>query len=210
MIKWIFEHLGIVIVAIVFLTQIIRALLQAKKSEPRDVAKPSTLEEERRVREVQEQIRRQIAARRGAAEAAEPPVVMAPSESRPEPRPQTTQMPEPFGGPLGRMLEELQRRAQQQHAPAPRHVPPMLERRNVAELERQQKIADELAAAEEARRMAEHRAAHLAADKRAEAESEPVLRTAARDHLLHDLQDVQSLRRAFVLREVLGTPVGLR
>ena len=211
MLKWILEHIGIVVVAVVFLTQIIRALLQSKKSASKDVAKPNSLEEERRVREVQEQNRRQIAARRGVTETAEPPVVASPPELRPpQPRPQTTQMPEPFGGPLGRMLEELQRRAEQQHAPPPRPAPPMLARSHRAELERQEQLADELAAAEEARRVVQRRAAHLAADKGAEAQSEPKLRTAARDDVLKDLHDVGSLRRAFVLREVLGTPVGLR
>ena len=46
---------------------------------------------------------------------------------------------------------------------------------------------------------------------RAQAEqSEAGLRTAARARLLADLADPQSVRRAFVLREVLGPPVGLR
>jgi hypothetical protein len=56
----------------------------------------------------------------------------------------------------------------------------------------------------------QRRAEHRAADRAAEAESEPALRVAARDHVLADLADPQSLRRAFVLREVLGPPVGLR
>ena len=43
-----------------------------------------------------------------------------------------------------------------------------------------------------------------------ESESERGLLTGSRGDLLADLRDPASLRRAFVLREVLGTPVGLR
>ena len=41
-------------------------------------------------------------------------------------------------------------------------------------------------------------------------QSEGGLLSASRGHLLDDLRDGRSLRRAFVLREVLGPPVGLR
>jgi hypothetical protein len=118
-------------------------------------------------------------------------------------------MPETFGGPLGRMLEELQRKAQQ-HIPPPAPPPVLIDRRHAGELERQQRIADELKAVEEARQVIRRREAHVAADKLEVAESEPALRSDARRRLLSDLSDAQSLRRAFVLREVLGTPLGLR
>jgi hypothetical protein len=109
------------------------------------------------------------------------------------------------------MLEELQRKAQQAHAPVERPAPPVLaDRRHAAEIERQQRLADELRQAEEARLLAQRRAESVTAEKRAEAETETALRAAARDRVLGDLSDPQSLRRAFVLREVLGTPVGLR
>ena len=210
MIKWILEHLGIVVVLVVILSQILRALLQARKSNAEREVKRDDGTEDRRVREVQEQIRRQIAARRSAQEtAAPPPPVSAQPEVRPTPRPQTTQLPELFGGPLGRMLEELQRKAQQ-HLPAPVQPPVLSEKRNNAELERQQRLADEMKALEETRALVQRRAAPLAADTRTEAQSEPALRTVAQDRLLGDLRDPQSLRRAFVLREVLGAPVGLR
>jgi hypothetical protein len=86
----------------------------------------------------------------------------------------------------------------------------LADRRHAAEVERQQRIADELKQAEESRLLAQRRAEALAADKRAEAESEAALRSVARDRVMGDLSDPQSLRRAFVLREVLGAPVGLR
>src|SRR5688500_5705483 len=103
MIEWILEHLGVVVVDVLFLSQILRGVLQRKPPEP-PVSRRDDGDEERRVREVQEQIRRQIAARRGEqAPTAAPPPLSRETEVRPVPRPETTQMPEPFGGPLGRM-----------------------------------------------------------------------------------------------------------
>jgi hypothetical protein len=212
MIQWILEHLGVVVVIVLFLSQIIRGVLQSRKTTSEREVKREDGMEGRRVREVQEQIRRQIEARRaGHVPPATPPTFSREVETGPAPRPETTQMPEPFGGPLGRMLEELQRKAQQAQAPKPPAAPPVLaERRHAAEVERQQRLADELRQAEEARLMAQRRAESVMAEKRAEAESEAALRAAARDRVLGDLSDPQSVRRAFVLREVLGTPVGLR
>lgn len=208
MIKWIFEHFGVAIVVIVFLSQMVRAVLQARKVAEKRDRSGGDVDAERRVREVQEQIRRQIAARRGQLMPDAPPVLSPESPARaPVPRAETTQMPEPFGGPLGRMLEELQRRAQ----PPPQPPPPVVAHRgHAAELERQERMAAELKAIQDAEALARRRAAHVAAEKEAEAQAEPALRSAAHDRLLGDLRDPQSLRRAIVIREVLGTPVGLR
>jgi hypothetical protein len=210
MIQWILDHLGVVVIIILFLSQMVRGVLQqSRKADEQRGIRRDEGGEERRVREVQEQIRRQIAARRAGQSPTETPPPRE-QEAEPRPRAETTQLPE-FGGPFGRMLEELQRKAQQQQQ---RHIPPtppvLVERHNTPELERQQRLADELKALEEARHVAQRRAAHVAADKRAVAGSEPALRTVARNRLLGDLSDAQSLRRAFVLREVLGTPLGLR
>lgn len=209
MLKWILQNLEIVAVVVLFVFQALRAMLKQRKATEERQAEPRDYDEERRVREVQEQVRRQIAARRGeqAAPPAPPVLTRDVEDMRPVPRTETTQMPEPFGGPLGRMLEELQRKAQQ-HAPP--QLPPVLARSSTAELERQQRIAEELKAAEESRLSARRRAAHLAAAREAESQSEPALRVAAHDRLLTELRDVHSIRRAIVLREVLGTPVGMR
>lgn len=207
MIKWIFEHFGIVIVVVVFLSQVVRAMLQARKANEQRDQSGGDVDAQRRVREVQEQIRRQIAARRG--ENAQPVPSPEPPARPPIPRAETTQMPEPFGGPLGRMLEELQRRAQ---PPLPPQSPPpvIAHRSHAAELERQQRIADELKAVQDAETLVKRRAAHVAAEREAAAQAEPALRSAAHDRLLTELRDPQSLRRAILLREVLGAPVGLR
>ena len=65
-------------------------------------------------------------------------------------------------------------------------------------------------ALEQARATEQRRAAQVTAAIRTESQSERGLLTGSRGDLLADLRDPTSLRRAFVLREVLGTPVGLR
>jgi hypothetical protein len=210
MIRWLLENLGIVVVVVLFAAQIVRGLLQTKQDRAPPQMRREDDSEERRVREVQEQIRRQIAARRGEQPATGAPPPLREPEPQPVPRAETTQLPEPFGGPLGRMLEELQRKAQQLAPPPPPPPPVLVDRKNTAELERQQRLGDELKALEEARHVSQRRAAHVVADQQAVAESEPVLRSNARRQLLADLADASSIRRAVVLREVLGPPVGLR
>jgi hypothetical protein len=185
----------------------VRGFLRSRRNTPAPQAKPDELEEQRRVQEVQEQIRRRIAERRGARPESTPPPLRT-DATRPtrSAGPETTQMPQPFGGPLRRVLEEVRR----EPAPAPAATVAATEERRNYELERQQQLANELRSIEESRVIAVRRAAHVAADKAAEARTEGALRTAARGRVIDDLRNPESLRRAFVLREVLGTPVGLR
>jgi cell division septation protein DedD len=192
MIEWIFKNLGVVIFAVIVISQLVRGAARARKATQEPAAAPEDYDEQRRTREVQERVRRQIAERRGMP-AAPPPM----------PRAETTQLPELFGGPLGRMLEELQKRAE----PAPVQPPPLVSARtDNAELERQAKLAAEIRALEDAKR----RTAVRAVENTLVAQTEPVLRADARGQLLGDLAQAHSLRRAIVLREVLGPPVALR
>lgn len=207
MIEWIFKHLGVVIFLAIFLSQIVRAVMRSRRASEEHEVQHDDAAEARRVRDVQEQIRRRIAERRAGGEAMPPPAPTSEQRlERPAPRPETTQMPE-FGGPLGRMLEELQKRAQ----PPPAPPPPVVAAHNTAELQRQQRLADEIKALEESRMAAQRRAAAIAVEESAAvATAGAAKRSAAREHLLEDLSDTTSLRRAIVLREVLGAPVGLR
>jgi len=208
MLEWILERLGLVIFVVIFLSQVVRGVWRARKAKEEHEQGYDETAEGRRVREIQERIRRQVAERRGLA-GDEPPPLARETGEPPMARPETTQLPEVFGGPLGRMLEELQKRAQ----PQPERMPPPVlypEVRNNAEMERQERLAEELRGLEEQRVLVQRRAAHVAAEKTAETNSSAGVRTAARDRTLGDLRDPQALRRAFVLREVLGPPVGLR
>lgn len=208
MLEWIFERLGLIIFLVIFLSQIVRGVLRARKAKEEHEAGYDETAEGRRVREIQERIRRQVSERRGQT-AAEPPPLEREVGEPPVARPETTQLPEIFGGPLGRMLEDLQKRAQPQ--PDPPAPPPIYaEVSNRGEVERQERLAEELRVLEEQRVFINRRAAHVAAEKTAETNSSSGVRTAARDRMLGDLRDPAALRRAFVLREVLGPPVGLR
>lgn len=77
-------------------------------------------------------------------------------------------------------------------------------------LERQRQLAEQMRALEEARLAEQRRAATALSFRQTAAESQAELLAGARDQLLADLGDADGLRRAIVLREVLGTPVGLR
>lgn len=204
MLDWILERLPAVVFVVLFLAKVVQGVLKARKDRREEApARPDALAEERRTREVQEDIRRKIAARRAGRTVEAPPAPEAPPPLVMREDPTVLPVPEP----LKRMLRELEQRVQ----PAPEPVaPPPLADRSRSELERQQRLADEMKALEEQRALVARRAANIAALKAEEARSQGALRAAARGRVLDDLRDPESLRRAFVLREVLGTPVGLR
>lgn len=206
-VDWLIAHKELVFFAVVVAFQMLRGLFRAKRENPEADAKPDELEAERRTREIQEQIRRKRADRRAEAEAAEPPPVMAPVPAPARGGVDTTQMPQPFGGPLRRVFDELQRQAQPPPVPPP--VPASLALRS-AELTRQEQLAEQLRVLEESRVLAQRRAAEVTAANYAAASSEGGQRTVLRGEILADLRQPASLRRAIILREVLGTPVGLR
>ncbi len=214
--EWILEKLPILIFVVVFIGQIVRGLKRSRAVKPAPPPRGDSLDEMRRAQEVQAEIRRKIAERRSGPfrEAVpEPRDSQTPPVVRPTPpvvvQRDPTAIPDPFGGPIKRMLEELERRAQ----PAPPRpvpaAPPVLANRN-AELERQEQLAEEIRVLDETRMLVERRARKAANAKVVEAGSMPALRTAARGRLMADLHDRESVKRAFVLREVLGAPVGLR
>jgi hypothetical protein len=205
--EWILAKLPVLIFVLVFIAQALRGLFRGRGEKSPPAEKPNELDEQRRVREVQEEIRRRIAERRSAPP---PPLPPAHPPQPVERRFETTQMPEPMGDPLRRMFEDLKRQiAPTEPEPPPVPAPRRIER-HAAEIDRQQRLADQLKDAEAARALAQRRAANVVAEKRAESQQEPALRSAARESLLADLRGADSLRRAFVLREVLGPPVGLR
>ncbi|MBM3854190.1 MAG: hypothetical protein FJ399_13705 [Verrucomicrobia bacterium] len=211
-VEWLLDRLPVVIFVVIFIVQVVRSMMRTRQEEqPADKAKPNVLEEERRIKEIQEQVRRRIAERRGDAPPAEPPpIVRRETAPAPVPSPETTQMPEPFGGPLRRVLEEIERQTKPEPTPPP--LPPrtvMVENR-AAEWERQQELAEEMRAIEEARAAAKRRQARAAEAWAGEIGSEAKVQTAGDTPVLGDWRNPQDLRRAVVLREVLGTPVGLR
>lgn len=179
---WVLRNIPLLAFIFVMIS-IVRAVLRARELQDKGRREGDESVQDRRVREIQEEIRRKIAERRGE---------------------RSTEFPE-------RPVEPEQHRAlvfDRQTEPPPL-LPPVLPQSNRAELERQFQIEDELRAAEDLRQQTRRRAVSVTAARDAAAQTQSALRTSARDRLLIDLGDSQSLRRAFVLREVLGPPVGL-
>lgn len=211
--SWIFDNIGLIVFAVIAFSVVrkIRAFLQRAEMETeRRAASRQTAsydpEAARRVQEIQEEIRRKIAERRGGHQ----PTVSVPGaelreESPPYIPPARTAPLDPFGGPMKKVLDQFERRLQP-NPPVVKHS----REAHAAQLVRQEELAEELRMLEESRVAAQRRAAQAAAASRTEAASERGMLTASRGSLLADLHDPQSLRRAFVLREVLGAPVGLR
>lgn len=194
--NWLLQNIPLL--AFVFIVfSVMRAIKRAREQSAEHEAGESESDEQRRVREIQQRIRRIAAERRGQAapapvESDEPPVIVSPP------------LTEPLD-PFRRVLAELERRVQ----PAPVATPLALEV-NAAEVARQERLAEEMRVLEEAQALARRRAAQLAAAAQENAASEAGRLTSGRQRLLQDLSDPESLRRAFVLREVLGPPVALR
>src|SRR4051812_11776548 len=193
LLDWILARLGVVVFVLIFVSQIVRGLIRARRDRTPPHAKPDELEAQRRAKEIQQDIRRRRAQREAPPAPTTPPRVHREPMTRPVPRTETTQMPEPFGGTIRRVLEELQRQARPEPPPPP--LPPALapaaERRH-SELERQEQLANQLRALEDARALAERRAVNVAAEKSTQSQLEPALRLVARDSLLADLHDPAS------------------
>jgi hypothetical protein len=213
---WIFDHIGF-IVFLVIATSVVRNIRAAlkragdqtnRRSSARPIANVDP-EEADRVRRIQEEIRRKIAERRGGDRPASIPPVAASAEHPPLLRPSTVPPIDPFGGTIRRVLTEIERRAQ---APAQTPPPFVPERApsQAAQLERQKQLAEQLRVLEESRLLVKRRADQTVAAQTAHSESEAGMLTASRGGLLANLRDPDELRRAFVLREILGAPVGLR
>lgn len=210
--RWVFDHVGLIVFLVIAysLWRKVRAFLRQVTDEtarraPMRPAANLDPEEAQRVRQIQEEIRRKIAERRGGEQRAaggQRPVVEAP----PILRRATVPPLDPFGGPMRKIAAEVERRIQP-NAPI---SPPDANRRDAAHLERQEQLAAQLRTLEEARAVTARRAAQTAASVKTHAESEAGMRAHSRGSLLGELRDPRSLRRAFVLREVLGVPVGLR
>ena len=213
LLDWLLERIGLVIFVVIFVVQILRGLFQASRAAPPpSTSKPDALEEERRVQDVQAEIRRRIAERRGGGAPASAPEAPVAPEPPPAPEPPTA---DPFE-PLRRMMRDLEDQArdverkisgEEQPAPAaaPPPVMPAAVSARAAELERQRLLAEQLAAVQ-----AERVAGRRRAEEATAAVAERAVAARAPARLMEDLRDPAALRRAVLLREVLGTPVGLR
>src|SRR4051794_21776345 len=126
--NWLLSHIPqLIFLFVVF--SVLRAAVRAAQLSQDHKANTNETEEQRRVREIQERIRKKIAERRGGATAPTPTPTTAPVA--PMLRPTRVPPLEPFGGPSRRLVIETTRRAM-----LPAEPPPV----DTAALERQQKM----------------------------------------------------------------------
>jgi hypothetical protein len=204
--KWILDHFQLLVPIAAGLAYWLNQLLVSARGESKDDAPRAGSpgapfqepEDDERTRRIQEEIRRKIAERRGGGQPppnrpapAEPP--MAPPVIAP--RPTAQEMPRGLRERLEAKLAEARARAE------------------AAAQERQRQLQDQEMALKAERLAAERRAAEiaaqaLAATKPAPSTEEGVSGGSAR--WSDDMRIPRNLRRAIVLREVLGPPVGLR
>jgi hypothetical protein len=216
--EWIFDNLQIIIVVAGAIAYWLNQRAREKAGQEADYdqdgipenrplrreIEPRTLdggasEQEERARRIREEIQRKIAERRG--QAAPPPMPAPVFEEREVVFREETSFPPPL---------------------RPVEVPPPMPTREVVTayvdteaLERQRRLAEQLEQLEAQRREARRAAVQVRAEGRTPGAT-PTATAAGRGAALGvrgvgaELRDPRALRRAIVLREVLGAPVALR
>ena len=203
---WIFDNIWVVIAIAAVIAKVVQATRGQKSGasgEPPPPAKEYEFKDPElaeRTRKIREEIQRKIAERRGQYTQPAAPLSPRPTITAAERSAEATTPP---AGTLPNiLLEVLQSKLEPVRAPVPpRTLVP-------AEAERPADLMDRLRASEAIRAAAatERRIASAAAA----ADREGPALQAARAAVLEDLGSPAALRRAFVLREVLGPPVALR
>jgi len=184
--KWVLENLWTLIIIAGVIAQLLQAIRGKKDgAAPDQAAPPAEYEFEdpalaERTRRIRAEIQRRIAERAGAG----PMVLEA------EPPPVEQELPE--------LLPPRRQPEASAYAPAPDH-------RQAEILEQQAALAEQWAQIQAMKTGATRREAFEA---RVEAAAHPP--SAARQAVVADLRDPTALRRAFILREVLGPPLALR
>lgn len=205
-IDWIQKHLFTLVIIAGVLGQLFKAIRGQKDEEgetPPATSPGKSFEDpdaDERARRIREDIQRKIAQRR-REEAGEPlmpePQPSAYDEAPPLMRDEDEAAPPPV----------VTRSIIAERAPEAATALQRMESQRQAEiLEQQVALAEKMRELELMKAAAQRRTAFEAASVNQQA----VARTAARGALLDDLRDPTALRRAFVLREVLGPPVALR
>lgn len=226
LLDWIFENLGLVIVLTITALSFLRGMFRAGKTDEPQQRQPRSRmtgeqdpEAAERTRKIQEEIRRKIAERQGdraarmeeAREAAQARAETARAEPPPLLPPSRVPPVDPFGGSMRKILRKIEEAAEQRRESVEEALEPM----ESAALRRQRELEEQLRAVEAQRAEARRRAQEVSAREIGAGEAMKnvwaragvsVAGVSVRD----ELRDPRALRRAFVLREVLGPPVGLK
>ena len=194
--KWLLDNLWIVVVIAGVVAQLLKAVRGQTGGEETDAPGPEgkTFEDPElaeQTRRIRAEIQRKIEERTRGGALTQAPRTMEPADE-PEP-PVAIDLPPLLREMLAPRVEVVAAsRAEQMRA--------------AEEAERQQALAEQLHEAEQMKAAAARRVAFEAAT----ADPEAANLTLARDSMLENLRDPAALRRAFVLREVLGPPMALR
>jgi len=200
---WITEHLQIIIGVAAAIAYFLNRRRAAAAEEDSAAPTSESLEQEARTRRIQTEIRRKIAERRAPANT--PGATRASGDAIP-PLPPTRIPPiDPFGGPMRKILKEIERAAQER--PQPQYDPTIPE---TTALERQKALQEQLKTLEAARAAEQRRAAEIAAARHAQREPVMSALTFEPGDLRARLRDPKELRRTILMRELLGPPVALR
>ena len=204
---WLFKNIGFFVFVAIMVASLLSKIKKAGRPPPaRRVADADVSEHTRRV---QEEIRRKIAERAVRAPSAPQPPVMAGGGPSPAP-PVVVSQPAPRSPnifeELVRQMAEAKKSAEAQtRAAAEEQTRQRVqsEEEKTRDLAEARHLAEVRRAVQQKQRAAEMTAAFNAADPKLAAVDR-------RAQLLADLRQPASLRRALVLREILGDPVGMR
>lgn len=201
--EWLTEYFDVLLpVALVLLFLFQRLFVRDEEGGPPPAGGAEVEEEARRV---QEEIRRKIIARQqGRTEEEGPVAYEQPRQQRPATFPRRQEQPAPLDLERPRPVERPRPRT----IPRPEPAAPAAPKRDIQEELRLQQVR--LREAREAKAAALRRTSGKAAGKPRRI---VVARPAAKDHrgqLLADLATGDSMKRAFLLKEIVDRPVGLR
>ncbi|MGA3008310.1 MAG: hypothetical protein ABSE59_10515 [Opitutaceae bacterium] len=201
---WLLNHPLILLFAAVAVANVVQKLKRANLPVPPPPQKRPAADADaaERTRRVQAEIRRKIA-ERAAGTSVEPPALPTSSSAEPS---SPARRPGLFQE-LARQMAEAQRLAEKRESEQRGDEEPARQRieaeRKARELAEAQQWADAQRAVQTEPPAAESANVYGAVDPESAAIS-------ARDRLLADLREPSSLRRALLLREILGEPLGLR
>jgi hypothetical protein len=202
---WVLHNLRLLIFiagAIVYYLNARRKAAEARASKPATSA-PQTREQQvspageiaEESRRIQEEIRRTIQQRRAQRV---PPVVMRPPPVLRPPEPED--VPRPVEIPVQRSMKTTDENAEASLLERQRRMAEQLR-----QLEEQGRTSQQMGQLEEQRRRADQRVADVAAYSQSSGEASP-----SDIDWAYELRDPRSVRRAVLLREIFGPPVGLR
>jgi hypothetical protein len=192
---WILNHIWIVVVISGLVVRVLQAARGKSPPAGKDASPPRRQEYvdaelAERTRKIREEIRRKIEERRGQTSAPAAAATQARQPAAATPPAAVTELP-----PVVRKVTVTAEQATMEEPAV-----------NSGEVARQAALADQLRLIVTKKAGADRRAAFAASF----ADREQAALVIGRGALLDDLRDPDALRRAFVLREVLGPPVALR